>query len=139
MSVYESLTFRQKAARVEATRRWRAKQPKKEPSKGLKPGSPEFKARAAANSRKWYAAHKAVQQSRVRVRQARKRSQPCDCCQTEDAKVNLDVTYDIARRLRMEVDHVRPLAKGGKHCLHNLQLLTQTENRRKSAKWQEAA
>jgi 5-methylcytosine-specific restriction endonuclease McrA len=39
----------------------------------------------------------------------------------------------------MHVDHVRPLAKGGKHCLHNLQLLTPLENMRKGAKWAEAA
>jgi len=33
-----------------------------------------------------------------------------------------------------EVDHIIPIAKGGKHCLSNLQYLTKEENRRKSAK-----
>jgi 5-methylcytosine-specific restriction endonuclease McrA len=39
----------------------------------------------------------------------------------------------------MHVDHVQPLAKGGKHCLRNLQLLDPIENRRKGARWAEAA
>lgn len=66
---------------------------------------------------------------------ARRRAATCDCCKTKDAKVNFVLTYALARRLKMDVDHVRPLAKGGKHCLHNLQLLTPTDNRRKGAKW----
>jgi 5-methylcytosine-specific restriction endonuclease McrA len=33
-----------------------------------------------------------------------------------------------------EVDHIIPIAKGGKNCLSNLQYLTKEENRRKSAK-----
>ena len=42
-----------------------------------------------------------------------------------------------ARSLKMEVDHVRPLAKDGIHCLRNLQLLEPSENRRKSANYPE--
>lgn len=81
--------------------------------------------------------HKAA--AKTRKRKADSKNRPCDCCQTEDAKVNFILTYALARRLRMHVDHVRPLSKGGKHCLHNLQLLIPVDNLRKGAKWQEAA
>ena len=40
-----------------------------------------------------------------------------------------------AKRHGLEVDHKRPLSKGGRHCCLNLQLLTQHDNRVKSAKW----
>mgnify|MGYP003654856335 FL=1 len=33
-----------------------------------------------------------------------------------------------------EVDHIVPIAKGGKHCLSNLQYLTPEENRRKASR-----
>ncbi len=35
-----------------------------------------------------------------------------------------------------EVDHIKPISKGGLHDLPNLQYLTKSENRKKSAKWQ---
>jgi kynurenine formamidase len=89
--------------------------------------------------RDWKARNPAAVLSATRQRQAKRRAAQCDCCQSADAKVNFEVAYDIARRLRMHVDHVRPLSKGGKHCLHNLQYLTPLDNMRKSAKWQEAA
>jgi 5-methylcytosine-specific restriction endonuclease McrA len=47
--------------------------------------------------------------------------------------------YEKAKRHGLEVDHVRPFSKGGKHCRLNLQLLSKHENRTKHAKWQEAA
>jgi 5-methylcytosine-specific restriction endonuclease McrA len=34
-----------------------------------------------------------------------------------------------------EVDHIVPISKGGKHHESNLQILTQTENRRKHNKY----
>ena len=34
-----------------------------------------------------------------------------------------------------EVDHIKPLSKGGLHSIHNLQYLTVSENRRKSNKF----
>lgn len=72
-------------------------------------------------------------------RRARKRAALCECCQNEEAKADIRLVYGLARKLKMHVDHVRPLAKGGLHCLNNLQLLTPKENLRKHAKWQEAA
>lgn len=47
--------------------------------------------------------------------------------------------YSIARWLRqhgdrVEVDHVVPLSKGGRHTYENLQILTVEENRRKAAR-----
>jgi 5-methylcytosine-specific restriction endonuclease McrA len=34
-----------------------------------------------------------------------------------------------------EVDHIQPIARGGKHTLSNLQYLTKQENRVKAYKW----
>jgi hypothetical protein len=36
-----------------------------------------------------------------------------------------------------EVDHIQPIAKGGKHVLSNLQYLTKEENRKKMSNWKE--
>ena len=36
-----------------------------------------------------------------------------------------------------EVDHIKPISKGGLHSLSNLQYLTISENRKKSNKWKE--
>lgn len=33
-----------------------------------------------------------------------------------------------------QVDHIVPIAKGGKHCLSNLQYLTKEENRKKASR-----
>lgn len=38
-----------------------------------------------------------------------------------------------------EVDHVKPLAKGGEHAPWNMQLLTAEENKHKADKWHSAA
>ncbi len=119
----------------EATRRWRAKQPIKPPHKTVQKGTPEWNARQKRITGLWNAKNPAKLLVNVRKRQAMQRGAVCDCCQTEDAKANFVLTYALARRLKMHVDHVRPLAKGGKHCLLNLQLLTPTDNRRKGAKW----
>jgi 5-methylcytosine-specific restriction endonuclease McrA len=68
-------------------------------------------------------------------RRAAKKAALCGCCSPADfAKL-----YKRARLLGMHVDHIKPLAKGGKHCIKNLQLLTPVENMRKGAKWKEAA
>ena len=134
-AIYAALTPDQRAARIEATKRWRAKQPKNERRRGIQPGTPEWFARAAANSRKWYSQNQATHVSRVRIRELRKAGALCACC----APISFKFIYLQARSLKMHVDHVQPLAKGGKHCLRNLQLLDPIENRRKGARWAEAA
>lgn len=40
--------------------------------------------------------------------------------------------------LKMHVDHVKPLAAGGLHCLRNMQLLEPAENCSKGARWEAA-
>lgn len=67
-------------------------------------------------------------------RRALKRSQLCDCC----TPGHFAIVYSLARSLKKHVDHVRPIAKGGIHCCHNLQLLNPVENLRKGAKWEES-
>lgn len=124
---------------LEATRRWRAKLPLKPPHKTIRHGTPEWCARQKRITALWQSKNPTKLLLNVRKRQAIKRAALCDCCTGQDAKINFHLTYALARRLKMEVDHVRPLAKGGKHCLHNLQLLTVKANRQKGAKWQEAA
>lgn len=70
----------------------------------------------------------------VARRRAAKKAAVCDCC----APVSFKFIYLQARSLKMHVDHIQPLAKGGKHCLRNLQLLEPIANLRKGARYAEA-
>ena len=70
-----------------------------------------------------------------RNRELKKREAVCGCCTPTD----FIPFYKRARLLGMHVDHVRPLAKGGMHCVHNLQLLEPIANLRKSAQYREAS
>jgi hypothetical protein len=60
---------------------------------------------------------------------------------TDADKSAIAAIYDEAKRLTQStgilhhVDHVRPLAHGGRHHPTNLQILTATENLSKGAKW----
>ena len=86
---------------------------------------------AAAKSRRWRKEnpeHRNYLNARTR---ARKRAATCACC----APISFRFIYLQALGLKMDVDHVQPLAKGGKHCLRNLQLLDPIKNRRKGARW----
>lgn len=96
---------------------------------------------AAANAkvRAYSKAHPEKSAARCRRRAAVKLGLLCNCCQTPDGKASMALVYAIGRKLGLHVDHVKPLAKGGRHCLHNLQYLTPLDNMRKGAKWQEAA
>ena len=53
--------------------------------------------------------------------------------------------YDEARRMtdvtgiQYDVDHVKPISRGGEHAPWNMQLLTGYENRVKGAKWHSEA
>ena len=61
-------------------------------------------------------------------RRARKRNQVCDCCTPRDIRQ----VYFNAKMMGCEVDHVEPLALGGLHCRHNLQLLTPKDHKEKT-------
>ena len=90
--------------------------------------------RQLARSRKWKQQPGYYVQYSAKIR-ALKRAASCGCC----APISFKFIYLQAQGLKMEVDHVQPLSKGGKHCLRNLQLLDPIENRRKGARWLEAA
>jgi hypothetical protein len=87
----------------------------------------------AEKSRAWRKANPEHHNHLTARARARKRAGACDCC----APISFKFIYLQARSLKMHVDHVRPLAKGGKHCLRNLQLLEPVENIRKGARWAE--
>lgn len=53
----------------------------------------------------------------------------CDCCSEEEI-----LTLYLNRPEGMEVDHIVPRSKGGKHCVNNLQYLTPAENKQKGNK-----
>lgn len=62
-------------------------------------------------------------------RRARKQNALCDCCTSAD----FQSVYDLARLAGFEVDHIEPLALGGKHCRRNLQLMTPEAHKAKTA------
>ena len=90
--------------------------------------------RVNAQALAWYRRNKTAVLVNVRKRQARMKAALCDCCAT----ISFKFIYLQAKSLGMEVDHKRPLSKGGKHCLRNLQLLERHDNRVKHAKWEVA-
>ena len=150
-SAYSKLTPEQKAGRVAAMRRYRLRNPysakEREAKKDWLARNPGKNAEHCKNFRRkhpekaaalvtaWKKAHperaRDIALRGVNRRRARKQAALCECC----APVSFRFIYLQARGLKMEVDHVQPLAKGGKHCLRNLQLLDLTENRRKGARW----
>jgi len=93
--------------------------------------SPARRAQMLATRRRWNRANRPKRLLEVRRRQAQQRAALCSCC----APISFKLIYQQARSLKMHVDHVQPLAKGGKHCLRNLQLLEPIENIRKGARW----
>lgn len=114
----------------EKHREWLAAQPGYDPP-SRKRWTDANRGRVNAQSRAWYRRNKAAVLAATRRRQARQKAALCACC----APVSFQFIYLQARGLKMEVDHVRPLSKGGKHCLRNLQLLEPHVNRTKSARW----
>jgi HNH endonuclease len=54
----------------------------------------------------------------------------CKCCSNK-ARIRI---YALAQVQHKEVDHRKPLALGGKHCCKNLQLLTPSAHRKKTAR-----
>ena len=61
-------------------------------------------------------------------RRAFKKSQTCECC----ANDSFAAIYAQAREQGCEVDHIKPLALGGMHCVRNLQLLTPEDHKAKT-------
>lgn len=62
---------------------------------------------------------------------ARRRNQVCQCCTAKQ----VESIYKVARQRKITVDHIIPLAKGGLHCAHNMQLLPHIENSQKGARY----
>lgn len=71
--------------------------------------------------------HAAAQGAR---RRARLRSQ---ICSHADCPAAIRALYR-SRPSGHEVDHIVPIARGGMHCINNLQILSKEENRRKAAR-----
>jgi 5-methylcytosine-specific restriction endonuclease McrA len=89
--------------------------------------------RKKAINRAWRLANPARDTATLARRRARKLAQTCGCC----APWSLKFIYAQGRALGMHVDHVKPLAKGGLHCLKNMQLLAPSDNQRKGARYVE--
>jgi 5-methylcytosine-specific restriction endonuclease McrA len=118
-----------------ACRTWRAANVEKARALDrVRYASPERREAAKATKRRWGKANRVKRLLEVRRRQAIKQGATCNCC----APISFRFIYLQARSLKMHVDHVRPLAKGGKHCLRNLQLLEPVDNLRKGASYVEA-
>ena len=61
-------------------------------------------------------------------RRARRLGQLCSCCTAAD----FEALYSLAEPWIHEVDHIVPLAAGGKHCTKNLQVLTVEQHKIKT-------
>lgn len=79
--------------------------------------------------------------SENKIRNAMKRGAYPENLTSEERFAIIQI-YEKARQISLEtgiahhVDHIRPLAKGGRHHPSNLQIITAKENLRKGAKWE---
>lgn len=74
--------------------------------------------------------YRATKPEMKREAQARRkqRSAPCACCDRKE----IQSWYRAAWEHGLEMDHIVPLSRGGKHCLWNLQLLTTEAHKQKT-------
>ena len=139
-------TERKKALWREATVRYRVKNPNKgrDYMRAKRANNPDFYENEQAQKREWYAANPEKEIARrdkwrranlamdarsSALRRARVKSQTCLCC-TDYMFLEW---YIKAHDQGLEVDHIKPIAKGGIHCTENFQLLTKSENCSKGA------
>ena len=80
-------------------------------------------------NKRWRLANKDKKYAQNARRRALERSRICDCCKTAD----FQAIYKAAQLIDCEVDHVKPLAAGGVHCVRNLQILSKAAHRAKTA------
>lgn len=114
-------------SRTAYSRAWRKANPQKCRGYTLKWRAAN-QARIRATSIKWIKRNP----TRIRAHQAKirakRRAALCECCPP-----NLfHFIYGFAKLTGAQVDHRIPLAVGGKHCGHNLQLLTPSQHREKT-------
>jgi hypothetical protein len=113
-----------------ANNKWRAANPER-----VKAGGAAWRAankeRKKAQNRAWVLANPGNATAILARRRAKILEQTCSCC----APWSFKFIYAQARALGMHVDHVKPLAKGGSHCLRNMVLLAPLDNMRKGAKY----
>jgi ferric-dicitrate binding protein FerR (iron transport regulator) len=64
------------------------------------------------------------------ARRARQKSAVCSCCSREA----FNRVYGIAMLVGHEVDHIQPLARGGLHCVKNLQIISREQHKEKTAR-----
>lgn len=83
-------------------------------------------ARTLAN--KWRVANPKKRCAQEARRRARKRNQLCTCCTPEGV-----LAVYKACPPGHEVDHKIPIAVGGLHCVHNLQILSETDHLKKTS------
>jgi 5-methylcytosine-specific restriction endonuclease McrA len=93
--------------------------------------APARKEQLLDTRRRWGKNNRVKRLVEVRRRQALRLSLTCSCC----APWSFKFIYAQARALGMHVDHVKPLARGGSHCLRNMVLLAPLDNLRKGAKY----
>lgn len=81
-----------------------------------------------AAKQRWRKANRATLNELDARRKAVRVSQRCSCCSDEQ----LREIYEVAHFVEYEVDHRVPLALGGPHCKHNLQILSPQAHRCKT-------
>lgn len=125
-------TFKTYPARLQYTRDWRAKNREK----------------CAEASRRWREKNPVTnKEMQARLRKENPKKQTYDRATARASRMGLipqDADRSAIRAFYdacpagYEVDHIKPLNKGGLHEISNLQYLTRSENRAKGNRWEEA-
>ena len=127
-----------KCCTAERTRAWKQKNPDKKRLANQR-WTNNNKDKANQSIRNWNKANPTKRANTLAIYRARKKDQTCPLTPVEQEW--LQFYYDESARLteetgiQHEVDHIKPIAKGGLHAPWNLQVLTMEENRSKGAKW----
>jgi 5-methylcytosine-specific restriction endonuclease McrA len=85
-------------------------------------------------SQKKYTLSEKGKEAKKRRQENRKNNFIKSCEGISMEELELCKLFYVDRPEGMEVDHIIPVGKGGKHCLNNLQYLTKEENRKKASK-----
>lgn len=127
---------------IAKSKAWRKANPEKSRAHSLKwkKSNPEI---CAAHTKKYNKAHpgKVVARSMARKALKQKRTVLLTPIEQEWLQFYYDESAALTKEsgVKHEVDHIKPLSKGGLHAPWNMQVLTKSDNCKKGARWHSEA